>query len=834
MAAARVVMGEWGERLLTILKDEGMEALLAALYVDDARLVVPAIEKGKRWDGKLKKLVCKQEWLDEDLELDDSDTRRTSNVVKEIMNSVFRDINFEMEIAEDFVNKRLPTLDFEMWMKDGKLEFSFFEKAMKTPYCIMEQSAMAIKSKITTLSQDLIRRMLNTGDSISQSERNEVVEQFVKRLKISGYGDKQVKDIIESGLKGYESKKERAEKEGRPLYRAARSSLASRQKKKLLGKTNWYKEKKKLDQKAGRSKPANIGENQGQTRKKKEQGDQLGGEQKESKVQPKTISVLFVPRTDNGELAARLRRAEEEVSVITGDRIKIVERAGKKLKSILHTPNPWSGGLCDRNGCLVCEQGGEEDSRCKQRNIVYRTSCLECKRRGLERNYYGESARTAFERGAEHVKDYLDEKDDSHMMKHHVTEHPNLKDPTDFSMKVLKAHKTAFARQVHEAVLIKMNECNNILNSRGEFNRCQLPRLSVMMGEKEVIKGKDEMSQEEEEEIMKKDKRKVETDPQEGACQPPCKKKKVWRKELPKRSKRKKKNTEDEDARAVKRYKKDTPETIPIVHEISSITLHPPVHTSSPPVHLYNFLPTGWKEVHQNAKSKVKPVNKVAKVTTRMEDEQENLHTDDLPDDQNENLQDHPQPARRKQEEISKEEYSSSARWFASGKKMKKSLEAKQSVSNEMKERSPRKVTNLIKFFNNLKSNSTILKNDENIHIERKVFPIFEFSAVSQVGEMKSQSPAKPTKKGGKISNNVKATSKPKLCTAAKPNPSPYTPNLKRRKKTFSELPPPKFNYTKLSQIFPARTDQSSGPCNFKIRVKENLNPPKPENGRRS
>ena len=202
---------------------------------------------------------------------------------------------------------------------------------MKTPYCIMEQSAMAIKSKITTLSQDLIRRMLNTGDSISQCERDKVVEQFITRLKVSGYSDKQVREIIESGLKGYESKKERAEKDDRPLYRAARSSLASRHKKKLLGKTNWYKEKK-MDQKGGRVKQDDGGGNHGQASKKNERKDQLEGREKEArKTQPKVVSVLFVPRTDNGELAARLRKAEEEISVITGDRLKIVERAGKNM-----------------------------------------------------------------------------------------------------------------------------------------------------------------------------------------------------------------------------------------------------------------------------------------------------------------------------------------------------------------------------------------------------------------------------------------------------------------------------------------------------------------------
>ena len=196
MAAARVVMGEWGERLLTILREEGMEALLAALFVDDVRLVMPAIEKGRRWDKKMKRLVQNQEWLEEDLLHDESDTKRTSNVVKDIMNSVYREIQFEMEIAEDFPNKRLPTLDFEMWLEDGKINYSFFEKSMKTPYCIMKDSAMAIKSKITILAQDLIRRMLNTGVEICQIERNAIVESFIQRLKISEYADKQIKEIV--------------------------------------------------------------------------------------------------------------------------------------------------------------------------------------------------------------------------------------------------------------------------------------------------------------------------------------------------------------------------------------------------------------------------------------------------------------------------------------------------------------------------------------------------------------------------------------------------------------------------------------------------------------
>ena len=49
-----------------------------------------------------------------------------------------------------------------------------------------------------------------------------------------------------------------------------------------------------------------------------------------------------------------------------------------------------------------------------------------------------------------------------------------------FTMKVVKFYKTALARQVAEAVCIRRRGREGaILNSRGEFNRCYIPRLKV-------------------------------------------------------------------------------------------------------------------------------------------------------------------------------------------------------------------------------------------------------------------------------------------------------------------------------------------------------------------
>ena len=66
----------------------------------------------------------------------------------------------------------------------------------------------------------------------------------------------------------------------------------------------------------------------------------------------------------------------------------------------------------------------------------------------------------------------------------HVTEaHPGS-EPRDvkFGMNVVREHFSAFSRLIFEAVLISRAGIN-VLNSKAEFNRAQVLRLSVMINE---------------------------------------------------------------------------------------------------------------------------------------------------------------------------------------------------------------------------------------------------------------------------------------------------------------------------------------------------------------
>ena len=91
----------------------------------------------------------------------------------------------------------------------------------------------------------------------------------------------------------------------------------------------------------------------------------------------------------------------------------------------------------------------------------------------------GESSRSIFERSKEHWSDYRSNKDKSHILKHHQIAHGGVGEP-GFIMRTVSFYRTALARQVGEAVHIRRRGgAGSILNSKSEFDRCKIPRLTV-------------------------------------------------------------------------------------------------------------------------------------------------------------------------------------------------------------------------------------------------------------------------------------------------------------------------------------------------------------------
>ena len=268
------------------------------------------------------------------------------------------------------------------------------------------------------------------------------------------------------------------------------------------------------------------------------------------------MNVLFVQYTPKGELAKRLREKLEAFERLGSLRFKVVEKTGSKLEEILHKSDAWNDRDCDRKDCLLCSSAGEEERRgmCKRKNVVYETYCITCyeneknkkdeqniymfncenvkehltnadivtgkRKRGEDEKkkmgtkegkgekkrrkeyrvkYVGETGRSAYERGVEHLSDFLNFDEGSHLLKHYLTYHKDLKmSDVKFGMKVRNTFRTAIERQVGEAVAIDIEQRKGLtlMNSKSEYNRCSIPRITTK-SVKETVEENDKETLEE-------------------------------------------------------------------------------------------------------------------------------------------------------------------------------------------------------------------------------------------------------------------------------------------------------------------------------------------------
>ena len=97
-------------------------------------------------------------------------------------------------------------------------------------------------------------------------------------------------------------------------------------------------------------------------------------------------------------------------------------------------------------------------------------------------SYIGESSRSLFERSREHWTDAEKLKESSHIARHWASCHPDSQDPPPFRFKVVKKHKRALARQIHEAV--RINDKGN-LNDKLEWRINTIDRLGTKLNKRE-------------------------------------------------------------------------------------------------------------------------------------------------------------------------------------------------------------------------------------------------------------------------------------------------------------------------------------------------------------
>ena len=171
----------------------------------------------------------------------------------------------------------------------------------------------------------------------------------------------------------------------------------------------------------------------------------------------------------------------EELSEKANIKVGVVERAGRSIKSLL--PGLRSNDDCGRADCMLHTTGGKGD--CNQEGVVYAGECLLCKAKGKSSIYIGESSRSAYFRGKQHLKaikepknkNNKDEEKGNAFAKHLLEHHKDEKDPKPFKMSIIDTYRRPLQREIREGIEIYRCNADIPMNSKFDYHQPGIRRI---------------------------------------------------------------------------------------------------------------------------------------------------------------------------------------------------------------------------------------------------------------------------------------------------------------------------------------------------------------------
>ena len=425
-AVARLYMMWWDKQFLALADKAGAEIKMYKRYVDDTNIIIKTLNPGQRWDKVAQQIKVYPDKVEEDQ--DTENDVRTAREIRKMADSIDTSIQWEEAVPSKSPGGKLPILDLQCWSEQTeegstKIYYAFYRKPMANRLLMLHQSALPDKMKRTTLTQEVIRIMRNCHPDLPWEEKVSHLNTFTERMRDSGYPERYRAEVIQSGLKGYEKMLEVEKTGGRPVNRLKKTNQEERRRQKLQKKDTWYKE---------------------------------GG----------FSTVLFVPCTPGGILCKKLKEIETRGREDRQWSVKIIEMGGQTLRSQLSKSNPWQG-KCFRETCFPCK--GDKGGQCQRRNVGYVIECDSCKA-----EYHGETSRTMYSRGEEHLKSLNRKDQDSVLWEHCLSHHGGEQVP--FTMRATGYYAEPLSRQINEAV--RIYHSNKTMNRKSEWRKAAVPRAT--------------------------------------------------------------------------------------------------------------------------------------------------------------------------------------------------------------------------------------------------------------------------------------------------------------------------------------------------------------------
>ena len=239
---------------------------------------------------------------------------------------------------------------------------------MATNLMVQADSALSTDVKLSSLAEEITRRLRNTSLEVDTSRKIEILKEVCIRMKTSGHQDSFIRQAVTKGIRDFQEKVRRSNlhpthKQNLPLYQGVGWKRNERSKKKALQKRNWFMDNDEKKKDTGKEK------NFGKGNKKKKSFLKAG--------RIAATTLVFLPNTKAGLLQRKLREREDKLSEITGFRMRFQEAGGSQLKNSFST-DLGNGNHCGRTPCPPCDINGEKRGNCRARNLIYEGKCLVC------------------------------------------------------------------------------------------------------------------------------------------------------------------------------------------------------------------------------------------------------------------------------------------------------------------------------------------------------------------------------------------------------------------------------------------------------------------------
>ena len=156
-------------------------------------------------------------------------------------------------------------------------------------------------------------------------------------------------------------------------------------------------------------------------------------------------------------------------------KVRIVERAGPTVADLIANRSPWTSSPCGRPKCAPCKT---KEGSCRAHNLVYKITCTECANSGTKSLYIGESHRSWWDRSGDHITALRTKNPNYAIVKHWQTNHPQMETPPNFKFEVVERCHSSLERQIKEAIHIRNEECDVLMNGRGEWGLNIIPQLT--------------------------------------------------------------------------------------------------------------------------------------------------------------------------------------------------------------------------------------------------------------------------------------------------------------------------------------------------------------------